>query len=72
MKALLRNEKENFANVVSPVVGFEEGIIDCEIFFVHFQCFIYFLLVIVHIVSKTYQTIHFDEIREILGGLSSI
>jgi hypothetical protein len=31
-KSLLRNEKENFANVVSPVVGFEEGIIDCLIY----------------------------------------
>ena len=26
-------------------------------------------LVIVHVVTKTYQTIHFDEMREILGGL---
>ena len=53
--SLLRQEKANYADVVAHVNGFEEGIIEF----------------ILHIVSKTYQTIDYNELKEILGDLSS-
>jgi len=52
---LLRQEKANYDDVVSHVAGFEDGIREF----------------ILHIVSKTYQTIEFEELREILGEITS-
>lgn len=52
---LLRQDKANYADVVSHVAGFEEGITEF----------------ILHIVSKTYQTIHYTELKEILGNVSN-
>jgi len=53
--ALLRQETANYTDVVSHVKGFEDGIIEF----------------ILHIVNKTYQTINFNELKEILGNLSN-
>lgn len=52
---LLRQEKANYDDVVKHVAGFEDGVREF----------------ILHIVSKTYQTIAFDELKEILGDLTS-
>jgi translation initiation factor 3 subunit K len=53
--ALLRQDKANYADVVSHVKGFDEGIYEF----------------ILHIVSKTFQTIEYGELKEILGDLSN-
>jgi len=50
---LLRKDKQNYTDVISRVKGFEDGIIEF----------------ILHIVNKTYQTIDFAELKEILGNL---
>ncbi|CAF0752715.1 unnamed protein product [Brachionus calyciflorus] len=52
---LLKRDNESYKDVVSHVKGFENGIIEF----------------ILHIVSKTYQTIDFNELKEILGDLSN-
>jgi len=53
--ALLRQEKANYTDVVSHVKGFEDGIVEF----------------ILHIVSKTFQTINLNELKEIVGNLAT-
>jgi hypothetical protein len=78
-KGLLRQDKANYADVVSHVKGFEEKIIECnELYFSKLWLFKFWSIkfhfnfeVILHIVSKTYQTINYTELKEILGDISS-